>query len=465
MSANKNNHDVARGFWIVGDDAYDLTPFIPHHPGGAAFLTRSRNRDITVAVNTYHPNPDKLKPILEKYWHHRAKQSDLNKHLSRLRLNFLESGFSAQRDIPSYDFSNPDHILPKVRKVLGTPEWKSRLDRADMLFDVTTGAFLVLYFVLQWMCLSGKLGWMYFTILIVVTRLALTGAGHYSLHRAFKWPNVVTNHLFDLSYVVYGFSAWDGHTLIHHLYTMTGGDVKKVSFNEIMSLPRFARIPVHTFAKFGEFICGIFVRGFIFSKRGVKLHFIPSDMVMQFFIPFLIWRILLVVEMVAFITAGLWHAWLLQYCVTLWINTFQAIDGHDFHEEYSKPDLTSGQDWAAFQIINTVDSSYTGNVWLDCWLSAGLNTHRIHHVLPYQRSGYANILSEPVLRKIAKENGIEWQPTENFFVRALPRLLGKYVFGKPTFSQAKDIWAEHLSIHAVHKCVSHILAGFLGYGI
>lgn len=453
-------------YWIIEGDAYDLTPFVQHHPGGAAFLTRSRNRDITIAVNTYHPDPEKLKPILEKYRHHRATSEDVDKDLNLVPTFLFQPGFDPRKEghIPSYGFSNPDHILPKMRKILLTPEWRKKIAWADFLYDVTTALLLVLYAYLQWLCISRRLNWIVFALSMVAIRLSLAGAGHYSLHRAFKWPNVAINNLFDLGYVGFALTAWDGHTLIHHQYTMSGCDVKKGFFGPIMTLPRLVRIPVHTMARFGQFVCGIFIRGYIVNSSWVKLHLIPPDSAMAIYLPFWIVRTLLVGEMVVFFSAGLWYAWLLQYTITLWISTFQVVNGHDFDEDRSKPDFTVGQDWAAFQVKNACDTSYTGNVWFDCWLSAGLGSHRIHHVLPYQRSGYANIVSESILKRCAQENGIEWLPTENFFMDNLPDLLRKYFFGIAKHPGATNFWTEHFSISALKACAWHIASGFMGEG-
>jgi hypothetical protein len=53
--------------WIYDGQAYDLTEFIAKHPGGQFFIGRTKNRDITTIVNIFHPNPAKVKKIIEKY--------------------------------------------------------------------------------------------------------------------------------------------------------------------------------------------------------------------------------------------------------------------------------------------------------------------------------------------------------------------------------------------------------------
>jgi len=64
----------------------------------------------------------------------------------------------------------------------------------------------------------------------------------------------------------------------------------------------------------------------------------------------------------------------------------------------------------------------TGNQYVDIFLTAGLGTHRVHHVLPGQKSGFANIISEPVIMEVCKEFKVEWVPTKNFVTERLPFL-------------------------------------------
>ena len=80
-------------------------------------------------------------------------------------------------------------------------------------------------------------------------------------------------------------------------------------------------------------------------------------------------------------------AWLVQFFLTLWINTFLVVASHDFEESISEEELAVipvplRSDWAAQQICLSYDLSVVGNRWIDLWLTAGLSPHRVHHVLP-----------------------------------------------------------------------------------
>ena len=43
--------------FIINNKVYDLSKWIPIHPGGPNFFLRANGRDITAAVYTYHENP------------------------------------------------------------------------------------------------------------------------------------------------------------------------------------------------------------------------------------------------------------------------------------------------------------------------------------------------------------------------------------------------------------------------
>merc|ERR1719491_41272 len=78
--------------------------------------------------------------------------------------------------------------------------------------------------------------------------------------------------------------------------------------------------------------------------------------------------------------------------------------------------------------MNAHDLSIVGNPWIDCFLSAGLSPHRAHHVLPYQRSGFANIYSEKHLAAAAQNHGLPWLPAKNFFTEIFPLIFRMYLW-------------------------------------
>ena len=112
-------------------------------------------------------------------------------------------------------------------------------------------------------------------------------------------------------------------------------------------------------------------------------------------------RVLLVAELVAFTLAGDFWAWALQF-------VFDALDQYladrlesRFRGRRERDDEPDTDDWGVHQIDTAYDLKVVGIRHVDCFLSAGLSSHRVHHVVPYQRSGFANIATEDVLREEA----------------------------------------------------------------
>ena len=84
-------------------------------------------------------------------------------------------------------------------------------------------------------------------------------------------------------------------------------------------------------------------------------------------------------------------------------------------------------DWAARQICLSYDLSVVGNRWIDLCLSAGLSPHRVHHVLPYHGSGFANLATEETVREVCAEVGIGWERPRNLIFERFPAVMKHYM--------------------------------------
>jgi hypothetical protein len=68
-----------------------------------------------------------------------------------------------------------------------------------------------------------------------------------------------------------------------------------------------------------------------------------------------------------------------------------------------------------------------GNRWIDLFLSAGLSPHRVHHVLPYQGSGFANLATEDTVREVCTQAGIVWERPKSLFFERFPAVMKHYL--------------------------------------
>ncbi|WP_280339982.1 fatty acid desaturase [Nocardia neocaledoniensis] len=457
--------------WVYNGRAYDLSEWISKHPGGEFFIGRTKNRDITSIIGSYHRDPERIARMIERYSLDRAATPE-DIHPKNNAPDFLfKEGFNSWDDTPKYAFDDKNDLLHKIKARIKEPELAARLKRMDRAFDIVVAFLIFAYFAVQGLRLWDT-SWMplpVFVIAMVLLRSSLAGFGHYAIHRAQKGLNKYAVNAFDMNYVALSFVTADGHALLHHPHTQSEVDIKKNVFTMMMQVPRLYRVPVHTVHKFGHLLTGMIIRLLdvcrLTRKVGIKDMYGTWRGALPHFIGSFGVRFLLVAEFIAFAVAGDFWAWALQFVITLWISTFMVVASHDF--EVPTEELhTETEDWAVNQLEQAYDLTVVGNKYVDCFLSAGLSSHRVHHVLPFQRSGFANIATEDVVREESAKFGVEWLPAKSFFGDRFPKLCRTYLLA-PSREAEENRWGlvrEHCAPTALKTCVTYTVQGFTGIG-
>ncbi|KAJ1445764.1 hypothetical protein M885DRAFT_578661 [Pelagophyceae sp. CCMP2097] len=458
-------------YWVVEGEAYDLSGFA--HPGGLELLLWSShpscrsNRDITIAVNTYHKNPKVQKKILERYKVQFPK--DAVKRFMGVPRFLVKADFDAARDVPTYDFGGDD-LLSDIQAKVQDPAFQREVRRMDDLFDLTATALVGTYLALLAGWCGGAVPWQVAVPAFVALRTAIAGSGHYFIHR--KKPHY-GDVAFDVNYVGVCYTAQDGHVLLHHGYTLSDADVKRGFFGGMLGVPRLLRLPVHSLHKLAHLLTGTIVRGIDLElepdneeHQGVAKHLRQTQKraCHWHFFALHFW---LRIELLMALKTGHGWSWLAQFLCTVWINTCLVVSSHDFTAT-REPET---RDWAKYQLANAHDISITGNRWVDVWLSAGLSPHRAHHLLPYQKSGYANVFSEQLIRACVEKRGGEWKQPLGFATEIFPMVF-KRNFAVPACDPVTQLplyadgaWLEeHLSASSLKYCAYYILTGFIGLG-
>lgn len=458
--------------WVYKGMAYDLTEWIEKHPGGAFMIGRTKNRDITSIIGSYHKNVEAVERLLERYALGReATPMDIHPKANAPEFLF-KPDFNSWDDTPRYDFGNKEDLLHKVKARLRDKALSARIKRMDTIFNIVVICLVIAYFAVQGVRLAEP-SWMplpAFVLLMVVLRSGLAGFGHYAIHRRQTGWNRVWSSAFDVNYVALALVTADGHTLLHHPHTQSDVDIKKNVFTKMMELPRLYRVPVHTIHKIGHTLTGMPMRIVdvikITRMVGVKDLYGSWKGALPHFAGSIGMRVLLIGELVAFIIAGDFWAWALQFLATLWVSTFLIVASHDFEEEPDEALEAANEDWGVHQVEEAYDLKVIGNRWVDCFLSAGLSSHRVHHVLPYQKSGFANIATEDVLREEAAKFGVEWLPAKSFVTDRLPKLTKTYLL-TPSREAEQHKWGfvrEHVSPSAIKESATYAVQGFIGLG-
>jgi fatty acid desaturase len=450
-----------RPIWIVDGRAYDFTEWMKLHPGGAMWFRQTEGRDISALLHTYHREPARLQTFLARYEIEELagktvqarivvppRASDTQPPpppppdspppmadgdlLPKLGIPpfLLAPEFDARRDLPKLDYRDQGSLLAEIRTKLNAKFSKRDLRKYDRAFDLVTlliGAAHIAALVLLIMNLLPA--WA-FVVIMVVTRTSLAGSGHYHLHRKWKdqsrYTMPIGKALFDINYVGTSLIGTDGHVLLHHPYMGSGADVKKTFFDGMLRLHPLLRIPGYTLHKLGICLLGLSLRARELARFERPRGKAPLRADFWFI------RAWIVLEFAACLATGHIVAWLVQFILCLWFNTFLVVASHDFEESNAEAEIAVipeplRDDWAARQICLSYDLSVVGNRWIDLFLSAGLSPHRVHHVLPYQGSGFANLASEESVREVCAQVGIAWERPRNLIFNRFPAVMKHYL--------------------------------------
>jgi fatty acid desaturase len=399
------------------------------HPGGATWFGPSQGRDISALLHTYHRDPARLRKILAKYEIEGFTEKDI---LPKLGVPpfLLDPDFDATTDLPRLDYGDEGSLLAEIRRKVNAKFSKRALRKYDRAFDVVTWVIAAAHVATLALLITNLIPAWAFVAIIVVTRTALAGSGHYHLHRKWRdqrrFPLPLGKALFDINYVGTSLIGTDGHVLLHHPYMGSGADVKKTFFDGMLRLHPLLRIPGYTLHKLGICLTGLSLRARELAKfeRPKGKAPLRAD--------FWLIRAWIVIELAACLTTGHVVAWLVQFFLTLWFNTFLVVASHDFEESNAEAELAVipeplRNDWAARQICLSYDLSVVGNRWIDLFLSAGLSPHRVHHVLPYQGSGFANLATEDTVREVCAQVGIAWARPRNLIFERFPAVMKHYL--------------------------------------
>jgi cytochrome b involved in lipid metabolism len=97
----------------VDHKVYDLTDWIPKHPGGKTWFSRSNGRDISAAIYSYHASPSTCLKILEKY-EIDVKYEDAMDPTLHVAAFILPPKFDARTDGVEFNWNKPGSFLEKT---------------------------------------------------------------------------------------------------------------------------------------------------------------------------------------------------------------------------------------------------------------------------------------------------------------------------------------------------------------
>ena len=134
-----------------------------------------------------------------------------------------------------------------MNKLLNTKEMKSKIKFMDILFDIVAFLIFALHVFMSFYGVYYELlPYPLLVLFFVLSRTSLAGVGHYHCHRRKDGISDWGDALFDMQYVGANLILFDGHVMLHHLYTNSHADVKRTVFTAMIDLPRIFRVPIYT---------------------------------------------------------------------------------------------------------------------------------------------------------------------------------------------------------------------------
>jgi len=322
--------------WYIHGTSYDLSGFVPKHPGGQLAILSGRGRDCTALFESYHPWNDKHRKVLAAY------------------------GPAAPPADPFYE-----EIKAKVREAYpgGSKETKMRW---LTLFGLSSMWCLMIYlfFFHRTPLAAAAAG---FIMATVGTRLAHEG-GHYQLSSK-EWANRLG--LF-LGYFITGPSmAWHyRHVISHHAHTNQEEDVDVQYIWMADMLPGWLKV-LSLPGVFAGVLIEIGPKSIIdlVLLRSVGGHRVD-------------WRIGMVLPEIAVWSLVHWFAGPSMLCyAVMWLSAGVVfVPCSQVAHAILFPDNKKYTSWAKLQIAESCDFASESDFWYH--MAFGLTTQVEHHLFP-----------------------------------------------------------------------------------
>jgi len=399
--------------WRIHGQLYDLEPYLDIHPGGRIFLVQTRGSDCTESFECHHIRGVSAK-LLEKY-----RVNDESFEVSTTdRFTYNESFRDIKRFVANY-------LQQEIKNPTGTtPTW------AGVLYSVAVAQTL---FVAH---LAAKRK---SHLLACVAGILLTGCwgvGHNQVHRGRSNNNQWSflRYAMDLT----GFSSYETtvtHALSHHQNANTAYDIEIFNFHDIgLYWLTNEKMSSHWLFRLGLFyLTAGFTAPVLFLGRLVQRIFVDRSVLRgDVVIPMAL--ITYMTMKAGSVKRGLSLTFTMWYAFSSWFVPSSLSLHHSLNWDTGAPRCYHDgepedfqRDFAAHQIVSTLDHSVKLNHYFALVLFAHLNVHTVHHLFPtIDRS-----LHGPILEALLRENPGGFRElylkrdkvNKNFWIDLLPSVM------------------------------------------
>jgi len=414
-------HNVASDCWIVvRGKVYNVTSWVPKHPGGYDTIVLNGGKDATQLFEAYHPI--KVHSLLNNYYIGEIEYNAEHPMFPPMSKFYI----SLKEKIENYFITNK--ISPRIASEM--------LIRTVILIDM---AFACHYFAV----ISPSLALVVLFAILSGTAFALLSfmPVHEGSHASTTSSPLMWRLLGAVHDFVNGASFYNWchqHFLGHHPFTnVTNGDVAADAIDPdvFTNDPDIRRIKPHQTwrehykwqALYVPFLYGLLAVKFrinditiiCFTKKNGAIKVNPLNIwhwtmfaggkLFWFF-----YRVVLPCYFVGFVKAMLILA--IQDLVTSYILAFVFQVNHVIPQaKWPTVDKKTGlvnMDWAEMQLATTLDYGH-GSYWTTV-LTGALNYQVTHHLFPYiSQLHYPQIA--PIIRQHCKENGVTYHVLPTFY--------------------------------------------------
>jgi len=422
-----SKHNTADDCWAAVDGSvYDITSWVPKHPGGTELLLMCAGRDITNLFESYHVMSDNPAITLKKYYIGEIRTTELPRYTTkspfystlraRVVAHLRDKGMDPQNSMSMWGrvFANFGLVFVSYYFAFFGP-------------FIASGGLISTLFAMTLAALHG-----------VTEALFAIHVMHDACHAAVSHKPKVWKYLgacFDLL-TGSSFFAWNHqHVLGHHLYTNIRGADPDVGEHDV----DFRRVsPAQQWSWFYQYqhiyaplLYGLLTikyrlqdwQTFVFRTNGQirvltpsaynvsifvlgkVLFFVTHLILPMYFFP--VWRVV-VLFFIAELASGYYLAFVFQ------VN--HVAHGLDFFTtplNHGIPSAAIDNDWAILQVRTTQDYAHGDKI--TTLLSGALNYQVVHHLFPtFSQDNYIEIA--PIVRRTCEEFGVEYIILPSFWV-------------------------------------------------
>jgi fatty acid desaturase/predicted heme/steroid binding protein len=412
-------HNSKEDCWVAVDGrVYDVTSWIPKHPGGEDVLSISAGRDITNMFESYHPFSGQITTsILNKYYVCDIADSEHPKYITKS---------------PLYD---------TLRQRVGDYFKQNKIDYKNSISVYGRLAFIYLilfitYYIAHFVTFNSifltiLMGIVYGSAEALFSMHVLHDASHCGIsHKPLVWRLVGVS--FD--FLIGGsYFAWlHQHSLGHHLYTnVRGADPDlgdgDVDFRRIS--PAQSWRPIYKYQHiYAPFMYGLLpfkarvvdsdtfisrVNGRIRVLNPSMFYVITYLMGKVSFIVFRLVLPLFVMSLGRLMITFFIAEFVMGYYLALVFQVSHIATGLDFMATPLPPAPASkiDEDWAISQLRTTQDYSHGGK--FATFMTGALNYQVVHHLFPTVSQTYLPEIA-PIVIKTCKEFGVDYKVLPHF---------------------------------------------------